>query len=206
MSEYEYLRVVTKPTVEPVTLAEAKAHCRVDATADDAYIATLIQTAREWVESYLDRQLIHTELEMSLEEFPESDEEIDLPRPPMATAAGKTAVAVTYTLSTQATASLASNTFRIDRHATPGRIYPLYGQNWPADRLDDENAILVRWWAGYGPSGTDVPAPIRHAILMLVGHWYDGSRQAAVSTGAVPQDVPFGVTSLLDSMRWGQYR
>jgi uncharacterized phiE125 gp8 family phage protein len=199
---HEYLRVVTKPTVEPVTLADAKAHCRVDATTDDAYIATLIQTAREWVESYLDRQLIHAELEMSLEAFPNSDAEVDLPRPPMATASGKTAVSVTYTLATQATASLNSSTYRVDRYATPGRIYPLYGQNWPADRLEDENAIQVRWWAGYGESGTDVPAPIRHAILMLVGYWYE-RRMAA---DAVSGEVPFGVQSLLDSQRWGQYR
>ena len=187
-----------------MTLAEAKAHCRVDATTDDAYIATLIQTGREWVESYLDRQLIHAELEMSLEEFPESDEEVDLPRPPMAVAADKTAVSVTYTLSTQATASLASNTFRMDRYATPGRIYPLYGQNWPADRLEDENAIQVRWWAGYGGSGTDVPAPIRHAILMLVGYWYDN--RSAVLVGSISKEIEFAVSSLLDSQRWGQYR
>lgn len=205
MSEsYEYLRTVTKPVVEPVTLAEAKAHCRIDGTTDDAYVATLIQTAREWVESYLDRQLIHAELEMSLEQFPLSNEEVYLPRPPMAVAADKTAVSVTYTLSTQVTASMATNTYRIDRHSTPGRIYPLYGQTWPADRLEDENAIQIRWWAGYGPSGTDVPAPIRHAILMLVGYWYDN--RSAVLVGSVSKEIEFAVSSLLDSQRWGQYR
>jgi uncharacterized phiE125 gp8 family phage protein len=50
-----------------------------------------------------------------------------------------------------------------------------------------------------------VPAAIRHAILMLTAHWYE-SRQAAVATGAVPQDVPYGVKSLLDSQKWGSYR
>jgi uncharacterized phiE125 gp8 family phage protein len=50
-----------------------------------------------------------------------------------------------------------------------------------------------------------VPAAIRHAILMLVGHWYE-SRQAVIATGAVPQEVPYGVQSLLDSQRWGAYR
>ncbi len=51
----------------------------------------------------------------------------------------------------------------------------------------------------------DVPAAIRHAILMLCSHWYE-TRGATVATGAVPQDVPFGVMSLLDSVRWGSYR
>jgi uncharacterized phiE125 gp8 family phage protein len=63
----------------------------------------------------------------------------------------------------------------------------------------------VTWWAGYGSSGSAVPAAIRHAILMLCSHWYE-TRGATVSTGAVPQDVPFGVRSLLDSVKWGSYR
>jgi hypothetical protein len=50
-----------------------------------------------------------------------------------------------------------------------------------------------------------VPAAIRHAILMLVGHWYDGAR-SGVLTGSISKEVEFGVKSLLDSQRWGSYR
>lgn len=37
--------LITAPTSQPVTLAEAKAHCRVDGTDDDALLAGLIAAA-----------------------------------------------------------------------------------------------------------------------------------------------------------------
>ncbi len=199
--QYRSLTRTTAPAVEPVTLAEAKAHCRVDTSTDDTYISSLITAAREWVEEYLDRALVHQQYVMRLDSFPY---EIELPRPPMATSGTTTAVAVTYTLGDDSTTTLSTASYRVDRQATPGVVRQLRSGTWPAN-LDDYNAVTVTWWAGYGSSGASVPVAIRHAILMLVGHWYE-TRQATVATGAVPQDVPFGVTSLLDSQKWGSYR
>jgi uncharacterized phiE125 gp8 family phage protein len=203
--QYRSLTRQTAPAVEPVTLAEAKAHCRIDSTADDAYVASLITAAREWCEQYLDRTLVHTQWVMRFDTFPpDGTHDIELPRPPMALAGTATAVALTFTFENGTTSTYSTASYRVDRHSTPGTVKTLYGQTWPP-HLQDDNAISVTWWGGYGASGTDVPAAIRHAILMLVSHWYE-TRGATVSTGAVPQDVPFGVSSLLDSMKWGTYR
>ncbi len=199
--QYRSLTRQTAPTVEPVTLAEAKAHLRVDTATDDSYIATLITAAREWVEEYLDRALVHQQYVMRLDSFPY---EFELPRPPMATSGTATAVVVTYTLGDDSTATLSSTQYRVDRNATPGVVRQLRAGTWPGN-LDDQNAVTVTWWAGYGASGTSVPAAIRHAILMLVGHWYDGSRSGVVM-GSISKEVEFGVKSLLDSQRWGSYR
>ena len=38
------------PVVEPVTVAEAKLHCRIDVEEDDTLVAALISTAREHLE------------------------------------------------------------------------------------------------------------------------------------------------------------
>jgi uncharacterized phiE125 gp8 family phage protein len=78
--QYRSLTRTTPPAVEPVTAAEAKAHCRVDTTVDDAYIATLITASRQWCEEYLDRSLVNTQWTLRLDAFPY---EIPLPRPPM---------------------------------------------------------------------------------------------------------------------------
>ena len=199
--QYRSLTRQTAPTVEPVTLAEAKAHLRVDTATDDSYIATLITAAREWVEEYLDRALVHQQYVMRLDSFPY---EFELPRPPMATSGTATAVVVTYTLGDDSTATLSSTQYRVDRNATPGVVRQLRAGTWPGN-LDDQNAVTVTWWAGYGASGTSVPAAIRHAILMLVGHWYDGS-SSGVIVGSISKEVEFGVKSLLDSQRWGSYR
>ena len=203
--QYRSLVRQTQPAVEPVTLAEAKAHLRVDTADDDTYITGLVRAAREWVEQYLDRTLVHTQWVMRFDKFPpDGTLDIELPRPPMVASGTATAVALTFTYENGDTATYSTASFRVDRASTPGAVKTNYGQTWPPHRQDD-NAISVTWWAGYGASGNDVPAAIRHAILMLCSHWYE-TRGATVATGAVPQDVPFGVMSLLDSVRWGSYR
>lgn len=42
---------------EPITLAEAKAHLRVEHDADDAYISALITAARQYCEEFQNRFL-----------------------------------------------------------------------------------------------------------------------------------------------------
>jgi uncharacterized phiE125 gp8 family phage protein len=128
----------------------------------------------------------------------------------MATSGTLTATAITYALdpgsastATPTTTTLSATSYRVDRDATPGKIRTVYNGTWPS-HLTDPNAVTVTWWAGYGAAGSDVPQAIRHAILMLVAHLYE-NRQAAVATGAVPQDVPFGVKALLDTCKWGSY-
>lgn len=197
--QYRSLTRTTQPAVEPVTVAEAKAHLRVDTSDDDTYIGTLVTAARQWVEEYLDRSLVNTQWTMRLDSFPY---EIELPRPPIATSGTTTAVSVTYTLGSEATATLSTASYRVDRNSTPGVVRQLRSGTWPAN-LDDYNAVTVTWWAGYGASGSSVPAAIRHAILMVVGTLYE-RRAAADNAGSV--DVPFGVKALLDSQRWGSYR
>ena len=201
--QYRSLTRATQPAIEPVTLAEAKAHCRIDGNSDDAYVQALVAAAREWVEQYLDRSLVYTQWTMRFDRFPpDGTHDIELPRPPVATAGTATAVALTFTYENGTTAAYSTASYRVDRNSTPGAVKTLYGQTWPP-HLQDDNAISVTWWGGYGPSGTDVPAAIRHAILMLVGMWFE-RRMAADSMGG--GEIPFGVKSLLDSQRWGTYR
>lgn len=202
--QYRSLTRQTNPAVEPVTLAEAKAHCRVDSTADDAYVQALIRAAREWVEAYLDRTLVHTQWVMRFDRLPPSGiEPVELPRPPMVVSGTATAVSVTFTAEAGATGSWSSAEFRVDRYSTPGTVQPVYGGTYPAHRHDD-NSVSVTWWAGYGADGTAVPAAIRHAMLMLVAFWYDN--RSTVLVGSISKELEFAVSSLLDSQRWGQYR
>lgn len=196
---FRSLRRVTQPIVEPVSLSDAKAHCRIDSNIDDAYVASLISAAREWVEDYIDRTLVYTQYQMRLDKFPP---EIELPRPPMAFSGTATAVAVTYIQNeTGQTATLETSRYRVDRDSTPGVIRNLYGQSWPS-YLDDQGSVTVTWWAGFGDSGSAVPVRAKHAMLMLVSTWYE-RRTAVDNVGA--SEVPFGVKSLLDSVSWGSY-
>lgn len=196
---YRSLRVSTPPAVEPVSLSDAKAHCRVDGTSDDAYITALISAAREWAEVYMDEALIHQRLAMRLDFFPV---EIILPRPPVVTPSVGMPLVITYTPdSSMQTAVLQAAGYRVDSDAAPGVIRPPYGGSWPS-HLSDFNSILVTWWAGRSNSGAGVPHGVKNALLMLVGHWYE--RRLAAESGSL-NEIPYGVKSLLDCHRWGSY-
>lgn len=202
--QYRSLTRQTPPAVEPVTLAEAKTHLRVDGNDSDAEITAMISAAREWCEQYLDRTLVHTQWVMRFDRFPvDSIADIELPRPPVVAAGVNTAVTVTYTLEGGGTAAYGTASYRVDRHSTPGAVKTLYGGTWPP-HLQDDNSVSVTWWAGYGSSGSDVPAAIRHAMLMLVAFWYD--HRGTVLVGGISKQLEFAVESLLSSQKWGSYR
>lgn len=200
--KYNSVTRATGPAVEPLTVAEAKLHLRVDTTEDDTYIGTLITAAREWVENYLDRTLITTQLILRAAEFP--TEELELARPPMVASGTATAVVITYTLADTTTATLSTALYRVDRTSTPGNVAPVINGTWPSDVIEDANAVAVTYWAGYGPTSASVPATIRHAMLMLIGHWYES--RSTVLVGSISKPLEFAVESLLASNNWGQYR
>lgn len=195
--QYRSLVRQTQPAVEPVTLAEAKAHLRVDTADDDAYITGLIRAAREWVEQYLDRTLVHTQWVMRFDKFPDSGiEPVELPRPPMVTSGTATAVTVTFTTEPGATSTYSTAEYRVDRFATPGTVLPIYGSTWTPHRQDD-NAISVTWWAGYGPSGSDVPQGVKNAMLLYIHELYEKRGNG---------EPPAASKALLDAYKWGSYR
>jgi uncharacterized phiE125 gp8 family phage protein len=192
MRRYRSLKRTTGPVVEPVSLADAKAHCRVDASADDALIQGYITTAREWVEDYIDRALVTQQLVMKLDAFPA---EIELPRPPMIASGTATAVTITYvTGEAGGTSTLAASEYRIDRDSTPGAIRTLYAGSWPS-HLIDQNSVTVSWWAGYGDP-TTVPQLVKSAILMCVHELYEKRGDGA---------MPDAAKRLLDTVSWGSY-
>lgn len=192
MKRYRSLRRTVAPVVEPITLAEAKAHCRVDAETDDVLIQGYITTAREWVEDYIDRALVTQQLVMKLDAFPA---EIELPRPPMIASGTATAVTVTYVANEAgATATLATSQYRVDRDSTPGVIRTTYAGSWPS-HIIDKNAVTVTWWAGYGDTAS-VPQRVKSAMLMCVHELYEKRGDG---------QMPDAAKRLLDTVSWGSY-
>ncbi|MBA9061689.1 hypothetical protein GGQ91_001066 [Methylobacterium fujisawaense] len=87
------------------------------------------------------------------------------------------------------------------------RVYPCPPATGLLDETPDPESgtVTVRWRAGYPvvDGRSTVPAPIRHAILLMVGHLY-GSRDAVTTTAAQPAELPLGVQALLAPYRiWG---
>lgn len=206
-SRYRSLVVATAslPNARPVSTEDAKEHLRiVDFTDDDDYIDHLIDAATTWCEDFCDRTFADKQYTVAFDDFPAL--RVELPRPPVrlnATAASAT-VTISYvdtggTTQTLTWSQSGTQQFRLDRDHVPALIYPLYLEDWPSVRLDDKS-VQITYLAGYG-GAANVPAPAKHAIKMLVGHWY-ANREAI---GSVGQNVPLGVHALLEPLKWKQY-
>jgi len=174
------------PAIEPVTLAEAKAHCRIDVTADDDYVSALITAARQWCEKRLGQSFITQTWRLSLDRFPPHC--FELPYSPLLAVSS-----VTYYDEGNALQTLSTSLYEVDANSRPGRLAPVWGESWPST-YERMNAVAVTYTAGYGSAASDVPAGVKHAIKLLVGHWYE-NREA--STDAESKDIPHGVESLL---------
>jgi len=66
------LQLVTPPALEPIGLADAKTHLRVDVEDDDALICALISAARDYVERFCRRALLTQTWLLALDHFPGS--------------------------------------------------------------------------------------------------------------------------------------
>lgn len=185
------IKVVTPPTIEPVSLAEAKAQCRVEVTDDDALITGYIAAAREWCEAHDWRAYLTQTIELWLNCWP--SDEIILPRPPLQSVSKIEYYGVDDTKYT-----LATSVYGVDANSTPGAVHLKYNQAWPSTALRSYNAICVTFVAGW-TAAANVPQTIHQAMLLLIGHWYENRENTTV--GAVSRSIEFGVQELLGVKR-----
>ena len=179
------LKIITAPTVEPVSVAEAKAHLKVDISDDDALIGALITAAREECEHLTDRAIAEQTLELSLDAFPAAG--IKLPRPPVSAI-----TSVEYIDIDGAPQALSGPDYYFDDAQEPCWILPAYGESWPSTR-DDANAVIVTYEAGYA----NCPEALRAWILLRVGTLYT-TRMADSDKPVMPS--PF-VDRIIDRYR-----
>ena len=183
------------PPAEPITLAEAKLHLRIDSdiTDQDALISALVQGAREWVENYCRRSLVERTLELRLDNW---YREIRLPRGPVSAVAS-----VKYVDSGGTLTTLAADQYQVDTYSVPARIVPAYGVIWPTVKTGEINAVLVTYTAGYTPGGAsptdyaeNIPEAIKATIKLLVGNFYE-NRELLSERQLF--EAPFAVKALL---------
>lgn len=184
------VRVVTPPAAEPVSLAEAKEHLRLETAEDDAYVTTLIQAARQYIEEVCWRGIVTQTLELVLDGFPGGEAQ-ELPGGHLGTI-----TSVTYTDPDGASQTLATSVYEVDTVSVPGRVLLAYDESWPSTR-SRWDAVRVRYTVGWAVA--DVPAPIRQALLLLVAQMYE--QRVPEVTGASIGKLEFAVDALLGPYR-----
>lgn len=190
------LNSYTQPAAEPLTVAEAKDHLRVTDSASDPYVEGLIAAARLWCEAVTGNIFVSRTMRWTLDRFPEdSNTALILPAVPV-----RSISSITY-LDGQGDSQTWNNTLYL---LTPDsmfpRLTPISSESWP-DTFDQAGAVTIDFIAGYASDGlspedhaANVPEDIKHALRLLIGHWYEN--RIATAREAY-HEIPLAVNALL---------
>jgi len=177
--------VVITPPEPVVTFAEVAKHLADVPAEDQAYVEGLTAAATDWAAMWLRRAIGVHLLELQLADWPCDD--FDLVRPMI---------------------EIESVTYVDPDGATHEWDFPPLPWSEGVPRVRGRPGDLrIRYWAGYckrepddeGNWITDVPAPIKVAIMMLVAQWYNTREN--VITGTITSEMPFAVDALLQPFR-----
>jgi uncharacterized phiE125 gp8 family phage protein len=178
----------TPPAEEPVSLAEAKLHLRLEDAAEDDALAALIAAARLHIERSFALALISQLWKLRLDDWP-GDGRIALPLWP-ARAIGSLKV---FGEDGEAMTIDAAH-YVADLGARPPQLLLRRDRAWPRPGRR-AGGIEIGFDAGFGSAAADVPAPIRQAIKLHVAHLYENR------DGAGSQALPAAAAALMSPYR-----
>jgi len=185
------LQLVTPPDGEPVSLAEAKLHLRVDVDDDDMLIGSLIAAARQAAETLTGRQMITARWKLVLDAFP--CHAILLAKCPV-----QSVVNIQYLDMSGMSQTLPLIDYVVDTSCEPARITPVFGKTWPPT-LPQIGAVTIIFDAGYGAASA-VPEGIKSWIKLRVGSLYAHREEMSILMRGRIDPLPF-VDGLLDPYR-----
>ena len=165
------LKIKTPPSLEPVTVAEAKNLLRIDDVNDDTLIASMITAIRQRAEEWTGRSFLTQTWTLWLDDFyfragnrtkSLNGRVIVIPRPPMQS------VIFIKTYDTENSASIFdSSNYFVDAAPSPGRIALNENSSWPT-ALRKFSSVEVEFIAGYGSTVSDVSEGIKQGMLQWI--------------------------------------
>lgn len=182
--------LLSGPAVEPVPLADAKAHLRLDTTDEDTVVGAMIGAARVAVETEIRQVLIAQQWRVSDTAWP-ADRRIALPVMPLisidavrALDAGNNPTIVPAT-----DYGVETDTGIVTINADAAALAPALSAG----------GYEIDFTAGFGAASSDVPHALRRAIAMLVTHWFEHRSAFTIGGGLVA--TPAGVHALIAPYR-----
>jgi len=187
-----------EPTSEPVTLAEARDHLRLDTFGspathpEDDLISLYISAARQFCEDYLGHSIAYRTSVIYFDRL--KDKFIDLGEWPVSSVD-----LFEYVDSAGSEQTLVSSAYVLDSASAPARVYSV--GDWPSVKTSVPNVATLTVTAGYtdgeSPNTFPFPKSIKNAILLMVGHLYENRQQV----GQKMDSLPYGVEDLLNLHR-----
>lgn len=189
----------TAPAEEPVSLARAKAHLRVEHAADDDLIRQWITAARLLTEKFTGRRWVTQTVRYSAPGFPANGCPVRLPVSPVSAV-----TAVGYRDPDGVLVLAAADDWQTWPAHNPPLVAPAPARTWPATQAGRLAAVEIDATAGYG-GAADVPADAVAAMLLCLGYWYEN--RGDDGRPGVPEHLglPVGAVRLLAGLATGGY-
>lgn len=192
---------------EPISVEEARTHLRIVAEGsppssdDDEWLETIgIPAARDWCEHYLGRSIAQQTIELSADSF--SGDPIPLTFGPAASI-----TSIIYTDADDVSQQMDSADYFLDDYVNPPLIRLTPDAVWPTSS-GNSNSVKIRYAAGYSlagdsPQTNPLPAGIRAALLLTLGHLFENRENSVAASSAVGsiELIPQGAASLLERYR-----
>ncbi len=179
------------PGAEPLSLEEVKAYLRIDGANEDSLLQSLILTSRLHIEVALGLAMMSQSWKLVLDDWPQKGV-VELPIAPV-----KQISDVRIVGQDGSPQSLDGSDYDVDTSGRPARLFKRRG-TWPAPGRK-RGGIDVDIGAGFGETASEVPEPMRQALLLLVAHWYE--HRDPIEIGAPSTAVPAAVSRLLNPYR-----
>lgn len=174
--------LVTAPSVEPLTLTEAKLYLRVDQSTEDNLISGMVVAARQWVETYTRRALVTQTWDFRYEFFMDTRQPLILPKAPL-----QSVTSITYLDEDGVSQTLASSNYSVRTlsGATAGRGYIELNDDvsLPSLYTDALAPVTVRAVCGYGAAAS-VPDGVKMAIYLMLGDLYEQRQETMMSVSS----------------------
>lgn len=180
--------LMAPPALEPVSLAQMKDHLRVEHSAEDTLISSYITSARLHIEARLAKLLITQDWRINFDSLP-SGKVVELPLAPILALNS-----VSYYTQQAGPTLIPAVDYSIDLNS----MRPKFSLHLQRQNLRAFGAYELEVSAGYGPAVEDVPADIRHALKLLVAHWFENREAASPLTRS---HLPLGIRTILEPHR-----
>ncbi len=177
--------LITPPAAEALSLADAKAHLRLDDGNEDPLLTSLIRTARDHLERIAGLCLITQTWRLYLDSSPEGGV-IQIARGPVQAIES---LRLYDASGEEVTLPLTGHV--LDGNARPARL--ILNRSVSTSRAI--NGIEIDFTAGFGDTGTDVPDTLKRAMLMHIAQMF--AFRGAVAAEDQPADIPQGYDRLI---------